>query len=183
MLIAALLPLALFFLPMWNIKLEAPQYPDSIGMNIWINKITDQNPNDIKNINLLNHYVGMKYIPEQMEEFELFPLVVGIMSFLGVIVVFTGKKYAYLGWGIVMVGLGIAGLYDFYIWEYNYGHDLDPMAAIKIPGQGYQPPLIGSKMILNFKATSLPMLGGYLLFAGIALSFIAFYIEKKFSKK
>jgi copper chaperone NosL len=34
-------------------------------------------------------------------------------------------------------------------------------AIIKIPGMSYQPPLIGSKQILNFTAHSWPGSGGY----------------------
>ncbi len=45
--------------------------------------------------------------------------------------------------------LAAVGLYDFYMWEYDYGHNLNPHAAIKIPGMAYQPPLIGSKMLLT----------------------------------
>ena len=63
MFLAALLPLGLFIFPLWNITLEAPQYPIPLGMNIHINDFADANPYDIKNINLMNHYVGMKYIP------------------------------------------------------------------------------------------------------------------------
>jgi len=179
MIIGSLLLLSLFVMPMWNITLKAPQYPDSIGMNIWINKIVDMNPNDIKNINLMNHYVGMKEIPEHMEEFDIFPWVIGIMAFLGVVIGLTGKKNLYLTWFIVMVLLGAAGMYDFYLWEYDYGHDLNPTAAIKIPGQGYQPPLIGVKQILNFTAISKPLMGAYLLFVGMGLTVYAFIIEQK----
>ncbi len=50
---------------------------------------------------------------------------------------------------------------DFYLWEYDYGHNLDPTAAIKIPGMSYQPPLIGSKPLLNFNASSWPGPGGW----------------------
>ena len=51
-------------------------------------------------------------------------------------------------------------MYDFYLWEYDYGHNLNPDAAIKIPGMSYQPPLIGTKQILNMRTTSLPAAGG-----------------------
>ena len=54
MLIAALLPLGLFLFPLWNITLEAPQYPIPLGMNIHINDFADAHPHDIKNINLMN---------------------------------------------------------------------------------------------------------------------------------
>ena len=57
MISGALLLLGLFFLPMWNITLEAPQYPEPIGMDIYINRFADANPNDIQNINIMNHYV------------------------------------------------------------------------------------------------------------------------------
>ncbi|MFV1885390.1 MAG: hypothetical protein ACMZ7B_12950 [Balneola sp.] len=183
MIAGALMILGLFVFPMWNIMLEAPQYPDSLGMDIWINKIEDHNPNDIKNINLMNHYVGMKAIPEQMDEFKVFPWVVGIMSALGVLFGIIGNRNLFLTWFIIMVILGIIGMYDFYSWEYEYGHNLDPTAAIKIPGQGYQPPLIGRKQILNFTASSWPMTGAYMLMVGMFMSLAAFFVARKEEEK
>ena len=156
-------------------------------MYIWINKITDMEPNDIKNINLMNHYVGMKDIPEHMPEFDLFPYIIGIMSILGVVVGFIGKRKFYLTWFVIMAILGTMGMYDFYLWEYDYGHNLNPHAAIQfMDAEGnpmaYQPPLIGNKMLLNFMARSWPATGAYLLFTGMFLSVAAFYIDKKIDK-
>lgn len=184
MILGALMLGALFFLPLWNVTLEAPQYPDAIGMDIYIDKFADHGENDIKNINIMNHYVGMKEIPEHIPEFEIFPKVVAAMLVIGVIIGFVGNKYLYLVWFVVMIGLGSAGMYDFYLWEYEYGHDLKENAAIKfLDAEGkpmaYQPPLIGSKMILNFNAISMPMIGAYLLFFGMALSVVAFFVSKK----
>ena len=96
MIIGALLILALFIFPMWNITLEAPQYPEAIGMDIWVNKITDHNPNDLKNINLMNHYVGMNAIPEKIPEFEYFPYIVIGMSILGIIFGWIGRRNLFL---------------------------------------------------------------------------------------
>ena len=61
--------------------------------------------------------------------------------------------------GVFLIG-SVAGLVDFWLWSYDYGHNLDPTAAIQVPGMTYQPPLIGSKQLLNFVATSWPGLGG-----------------------
>ena len=97
MIIGAILLAGLFIFPLWNITLEAPQYPEPIGMDIWINKITDHNPNDLKNINLMNHYVGMKEIPEHLKEFEIFPYVVMGMIVLGLIFGFMGNHKLPLG--------------------------------------------------------------------------------------
>ncbi len=62
-------------------------------------------------------------------------------------------------------------MFDFYRWEYNYGHNLDPSAAIRVPGMSYQPPLIGYKQLLNFGAYSIPDAGGW-IFLGVALALI-----------
>lgn len=184
MIVGALLLLSLFVFPMWRITLKAPQYPEPIGMNIWINKFTDKNPNDIKNINIMNHYVGMKDIPEQIPEFEIFPYVVGFMAFAGVLIGLIGNHKLYLVWFFLMIALGSIGLYDFYSWEYEYGHNLKENAAIKFTTadgepMAYQPPLIGSKMILNFEAISLPITGAYLMFVGMIMSVMAFILGKK----
>ncbi len=180
MILGALLLSSLFVLPVWNITLEAPQYPDPIGMDIHINKFKDAHPNDIKNINIMNHYVGMADIPETIPEFSLFPWFVGGMVMLGVFFGLTGKPKLYLVWFGLMVILGSLALYDFYLWEYEYGHNLKETAAIKFTdseGQpmAYQPPLIGNKTILNFKALSWPRSGTYLMATGMALSVLAFF--------
>ncbi|MCF6222825.1 MAG: hypothetical protein L3J34_03750 [Flavobacteriaceae bacterium] len=184
MIIGSLLLLGLFVFPLWNITLEAPQYPIPLGMDIHINKFTDTHEFDIKNINLMNHYVGMKYIPETIPEFKIFPIVIGVMVFLGVIIGFVGKHKWFLYWFILMSILGIAGMYDFYLWEYDYGHNLDPKAIMKFTNpdgsiMGFQPPLFGTKHILNFTAHSYPRAGAYFMFTGMMLTFISFFVGKK----
>ena len=188
MIIAAILPLALFIFPLWKITLEAPQYPTPLGMYIHINDFSDANPHDIKNINLMNHYVGMKYIPESIPEFKVFPLGIIITSIIGLIIGLKGNFKWFLAWFILMILLSAAGLYDFYLWEYDYGNDLDPKAIMKFTNpdgsvMGFQPPLFGSRDILNFRAHSYPQLGAYFLGIGIGLSFVAYWIGKKNFKK
>jgi len=180
MIVAALLPLTLFFTPLWRITLEAPQYPNGITMYIWINQITGDTPSTLQNINILNHYVGMQFIvPDSIPELSYFPYIVGVMSILGLIFAFTGNRKLFLTWTVIFVLLGIAGLYDFYLWEYDYGHTLDPKAPIKIPGMAYQPPVFGSKMLLNFNAISYPYWGGLFLGLSIIGGFVAFFTAKK----
>ncbi len=187
MLVGVILLGGLFAFPLWNITLEAPQYPEPIGMNIHINKMSDMNPNDIKNINIMNHYIGMKDIPESLPEFKIFPFVVIGMMALGLIIAFGLNYKWYLVWFIMMCILGSAGMYDFYLWEYDYGHNLKENAAIKFTNPdgtplAYQPPLLGTKTILNFIAHSYPRLGAYMLFSGMGLSLYAFFLGKKESK-
>ncbi len=187
MFIAPLLMLGLFVFPLWNITLEAPQYPTPLGMDIYINDFASVNPHDIKNINLMNHYVGMKFIPDAIPEFKIFPI--GIISsvILGLLIAFKANYKWYLYWFILMVLLSTAGLIDFYLWEHDYGHDLDPKAIMNFKNpdgsvMGFQPPLYGSKDILNFTAHSYPKLGALFMATGIATGLLAFFVGKREAK-
>lgn len=193
--LGSLLLLGLFKFPLWNIMLGAPQYPDPLGMNIFINGIKGVNEFDIQNIDGLNHYIGMKTIPkpEQMWEFRIFPLVIGGMAFLGVLIGFLGffgkiSYHWFLGWFILMSVLGVLGMYDFNSWLIEYGTDLDPNAIMKMTNPDgtpltYEPPLLGTKKILNFTAHSYPRLGAYMMFIGMLLTLFAYFIGKKTHKQ
>lgn len=193
MVFGSLLLLGLFKFPLWNIMLGAPQYPDPLGMNIYIQGIEGVSEFDLQNIDGLNHYIGMKVIPkpEDMWEFSVFPKVIIAMVILGVVIGMLGyfEKVSYkyfLGWFIFMSILGILGMYDFNNWLTDYGSDLDPHAIIKVTNpdgspMSYKPPLIGFKKLLNFDVTSLPHTGGYLMFIGMSLTLVAFWLGRKVS--
>ncbi len=180
LLISALLLIGVFFFPLWNINLEAPQYPEGLGLRIWVNQITGLKENDLQNINGLNHYIGMKSInPDDIPELKIMPFAIGFMTAFGLFNAFKGnRKFVYI-WIILFLLLGAIGLYDFYMWEYNYGHNLDPNAPIKVPGMTYQPPLIGSKQLLNINAVSLPAISSFIILFSVALAFLALIIDKK----
>ncbi len=180
MALAALCLLALFVFPMWRITLLAPQYPDGVSLHIWINKIDGDSPGTLQNVNILNHYVGMKYIePDDIPELSYFPYIIAGMTAIGLLFAGLNRPKLFLTWTVVLVILGVLGMYDFYLWEYDYGHDLSDTAPIKIPGQSYQPPLIGKATILNFTAISLPHIGGYFVGLSILLGAVAAYLGLK----
>lgn len=178
--VASALLLTLFIFPMWQITLIAPQYPKGVTMYIWINKITGSEEGTLQNINILNHYVGMQYIePDAIPELKYFPIVVIAMSLLGMALAFAGRWKWWMGWLVLgIIGCGL-GLYDFYLWEYDYGHNLSPTAPIKIPGMAYQPPLIGNKLLLNFLAKSWPYIGGWFIGGTFILSGVAIWLQRK----
>ena len=182
--VASLILILSFFFPIWYIDLEAPQYPEGIGLEIWLNKITGQNPHDLNNINGLNHYIGMKEIvPDAIPELKIMPFIIIFLIVFGLISGISGKRSLVYIWIVLFFVIAAVGLYDFYLWEYDYGHDLNPHAAIKIPGMAYQPPLIGSKMLLNFNAISMPHIGTWILVGAVALAVIALIFDKKIKKR
>lgn len=149
-----------YFVPMWFIDLEAPQYPEGLGLKIWLSKMSG----DLDTINNLNHYIGMKKIyPESIPELKLMPFLLGILIAMGLAVAAAGKKWLFTVYIAIFLTFGTAGGIDFYLWGYDYGHDLDPRAAIKVPGMSYQPPVFGSKKLLNFTAHSYPDIGGTII--------------------
>jgi hypothetical protein len=182
--ISALFLLALFVFPMWRITLIAPQYPSGVTMYIWINKINGSDVGTLQNINILNHYVGMKKIdPDSIPELKYFPIVVILLSLLGMLSALTNKKWVWISW-LLLLGIAcVLGVYDFYLWEYDYGHNLDPNAPIKIPGMAYQPPLIGNKILLNFLAKSWPATGGWFVVASFILALSALWLKIKSDRK
>lgn len=176
MTVGLILLVGVYFFPLWRITLDAPQFPGGLRMDIWINQISgDSESGDIiQNINILNHYVGMKYIePDSIPELKYFPYIIAGMLVLGVGAILFQRRWAFLTWGIVMSCLGVLGIYDFYLWMYDYGHNLDPSAPIKLPGMTYMPPLFGEKDLLNFYVTSYPHYGTILLVLSIMLAFLA----------
>ncbi len=178
--IGSLTMIIMFFVPAWSIYLIAPQYPEGLSMQIWLNKLTGQ----VDIINGLNHYIGMKHIEVEMfPEFSFLVYILGFFILFGLVVAFTGRRRLLFIYLVLSVIAGIAALVDFYMWGYNYGHDLDPAAAIKVPGLSYQPPLIGHKKLLNFDSYSYPDIGGWIVVGVTALFFIVWVLEWRRQRK
>jgi len=178
--IGSLALIIMFFVPAWSIYLIAPQYPEGLSMQIWLNKISGQ----VEIINGLNHYIGMKHIKAEMfPEFSFLVYILGFFILFGLAIAFTGsRKLLFIYLVLSLIG-GVAALVDFYMWGYKYGHELDPSAAIKVPGLSYQPPLIGHKKLLNFDSYSYPDTGGWVVVGVTALFSIIWFIEWRRQKK
>lgn len=184
MIASALILLGAFLFPIWNINLEAPQYPEGIGLRIWVNQVTGEKEFDLKNINGLNHYIGMKpIVPDAIPELNYMPYILIFLSLTGILIAFLKKRKMLLVWIVFVLVVMSIGLYDFYMWGYDYGHNLDSTAPIKVPGMSYQPPVIGTKKLLNITATSLPGLGSILIFISVGLATTSYFIDKKGKEK
>lgn len=165
---------AVFFLPAWRIDLYAPQYPEGLKMNIWLDRLTG----DVDIINGLNHYIGMKpFSNESFPEFDWLKYVVYFFIGIGLLISLTGKKRLLILYLILTVIGGGLAMYDFYQWGYEFGHDLDPKAAIQVPGMSYQPPVFGHKRLLNFDSYSFPDIGGWLVISSAILAFLVLVYE------
>ena len=155
--------IVILFVPMWQIDLDAPQYPEGLSLLIFANKLAG----NVDIINGLNHYIGMKTMhSEDFIEFTILPyLISGFALLFFLTAIMRNRKFLHVLF-ISFLCFGIIAMVDFWKWEYNYGHNLNPEAAIVVPGMAYQPPLIGFKQLLNFGAYSSPDTGGW-IFIGV----------------
>lgn len=178
--ISALLMVSAYFVPLWRILMWAPQYPEGLEMHIWINNITG----DVKIISALNHYIGMRHIEVSMfPEFKYMIYIVAFVIGVGLLTSIINRRALLWFYAILIVASGIAALVDFYLWGYDYGHNLDPNAAIVVPGMAYQPPVIGTKQLLNFTAFSGPDVGGWIFLVAGIMAIAALVWELYKSKK
>jgi len=166
--------------PMWRIDLNAPQYPEGLSLFIYPSHLAG----NVDIVNGLNHYIGMKPLhTEDFMEFKILPAIIIAFAIMLLITAFFKKRWMLTTVFILFVVFGVIAMIDFWRWEYNYGHHLNPDAPIIVPGMAYQPPLIGFKQLLNFGAYSIPAIGGF-LFVGVGLLLVVMnIIEYKVGKK
>ncbi len=178
--VATLLTLTIYK-AIWKIELEAPQYPEGLVLQIFANKLGG----DVDIINGLNHYIGMQTLhTENFIEFSMLRYIIGGFAIFAFLVGISGNRKMLSTLLFSFIFFGIIAMVDFYRWNYNYGHTLDPHAAIVVPGMAYQPPLIGYKQLLNFGAYSVPDIGGWLFIgAGVILVLLVYYEKKVDSNK
>ena len=172
---------AILFVPMWQIQLSAPQYPEGLVLLIYPNKLGG----NVDIVNGLNHYIGMKSLHAQdFFEFTILPYIIGCFAVAFLITGIRGSRKLLNVMFILLLCFGVIAMIDFWRWEHNYGHNLDPQAAIVVPGMTYDPPLIGFKQLLNFGAYSVPHIGGWLFIAaGLILLFAVISEWRSFGKK
>jgi copper chaperone NosL len=119
---------------------------------------------------------------EDFIEFKILPYAIIFFAVLFALTALINRR-RFLNFSFILfVVFGIIAMYDFWRWEYNYGHNLDPNAAIIVPGMSYDPPLIGFKQLLNFGAYSIPDTGGWIFIGAGVLLLAAVLIEWKRNK-
>ena len=179
-LVAAIFLAIAIFVPLWYIDMDAPQYPEGLRLLIYPNTIGG----DVEIINGLNHYIGMQTLhAENFIEFTLLPYLIGFFAVFAAIVAFVAnRKLLYTLFGLFLT-FGVVSMVDFYRWLYDYSHNLDPNAAIQVPGMAYQPPMIGFKQLLNFGVFSFPDIGGWMFIGAGVLLALAVVVEWKRNKK
>ena len=158
---AALLLVAVYILPLWNLTMFAPQYPDGLRLDIYSYKLEGGNHGqDVKEINVLNHYIGMRdLVAEDFTEFKWLPFIVGALGLLYLRAAVMGTVGALVDVLVLNIYFSAFALWSFGYRMYVYGHTLAPAAAVKVPP--FMPPMFGAKQLANFEVYSYPQAASY----------------------
>jgi copper chaperone NosL len=161
--LAAVLMIAVYLFPLWQLTMFAPQYPNGLRLNIYSYKLDGGNGGqDVKEVNVLNHYIGMKELTtEAFTEFKWIPFVVGGMALLFLRSAVHGQMHTLVDVVVMYVYFAMFSLWSFAYKLYTYGHNLDPTAAVKVPP--FMPPVFGYRKIANFEIYSYPGAASYAL--------------------
>jgi copper chaperone NosL len=176
LLCAALLVGITLLLPLWNLTMFAPQYGDGLRMDIYSHELKGgRNGQDIKEINLLNHYIGMHDLSnEDFTEFKWMPFALGALALLMLRAAVHGSMSSLVDAVVLFLYFGAFSLWSFAHKMYTYGHNLAPGAPVKVPP--FTPPIFGYQQIANFEVYSYPRAGTYVLLAAALALLAAFAV-------
>lgn len=180
LLIAAVLIVVSINIPYWGLVLQAPQYPGGLQMRVFVNNMTgDEDPklDEVREIDGLNHYIGMKSLYEaaKFERSIAIPAVIIMIVFL-VVAAFWRRRWTWL-LTIPALTFPFVFLADLAFWMMNYGQNLDPYAPLSSSIQPFTPPVIGEGVIGQFSTVAYVDTGWYIIFAGSVLILVALLIK------
>ena len=181
---ALVVPLLLTFTaPLWRIRLEAPQYPKGLVMDIHAHKLESGNKGQhLAEINNLNHYIGMKRIDRaELSDLDWLPFAIGALALLALRCAAIGNVRALVDLAVLTSYIALFSLGRFAYKLYVFGHELAPDAAVKV--KPFTPAIFGSKQIANFTTYSYPQLGSVFigLFATGVLALLVYHLVRYFS--
>jgi hypothetical protein len=179
--LAALLLIPSFLFPLYSMTLYSNQFPDGLNLYIYSYSLEGGHPrgrDDLREINTLNHYIGMRPLLEsEFSEFKWIPLLVGLFFILALRAAVVGKMSNLVDVSVMFLYFGLFSLWSFYHRLSQYGHNLDPTAAVKVPP--FTPPIFGEKQLANFTVFSYPGAASFLLVAFFLLLALAVWLSRK----
>lgn len=152
-------------LPLWSMTMRAPQYRNGLRLEAYGSGVAG----DLKELNILNHYIGMKPLDPKPElETKIFPIAIA-----GLIVLCLASplnKWIRRAALTTAVAMPLGILADLQYWLYTYGHSLDPKAPIRL--KPFTPLVLGTSTMGNFQSSAM-ISSGFLLIAAAALLLFA----------
>lgn len=164
------------FLPYWHIKLKAPQYPKrDLQLNTYVNRVEG----DMREINALNHYIGMR----PLDEAAKLEKAIGVWGIIVLVLLMESAMFIHSRWaGLVLIGVMLFPmmfLADLYYWLNLFGQNLDPKAPLSSSIKPFTPPALGEGVIGQFKTIAWQGWGLWLAWAGAFFALVAIILHRR----
>ncbi len=145
--VARILLLVSIFLPYWSMTLEAPQYPDDLHVQAYVNRLVG----DVNEIDGLNHYIGMR----PLEEAAQLERSIAVYMIVALVLLVEGAAFLHTRW-VVLLTLPVLlfppfFLIDLHLWLDHFGQNLDPKAPLANAIKPFTPPVLGVGEIGQFR--------------------------------
>jgi len=178
--LGAVLLLASIVFPYWGMVLLAPQYPGGLEMRVYVNYMTgDEDPrlDEVREIDGLNHYIGMKslYDAASFERSIALPSVI-LMAVLLVIAAIWRRRWT---WLLTVPALLFPAIFlgDLAFWMTYYGQNLDPYAPLSSAIKPFTPPVLGEGVIGQFRTIANVDTGWFMAVGVVVLVLIGLLIR------
>jgi len=172
---AAVLLIISVLQPWWQLKLNAPQYPNGLYVVAYVNQMTG----DVSEIDGLNHYIGMRPLREAAQ-FEQSISVAGIIAIALLILAaaFVHSKWAAL-LALPALVLPLFFLADLQFWLANFGMNLDPNAALSSSIKPFIPPVLWKGTIAQFSTVPRLLTGFWLAVTASGLILVGLFFHRR----
>jgi len=172
--LARLMLLVSIFLPYWHMELEAPQYPKGLQITAYVNHLEG----DVREIDGLNHYIGMRPI-EQAAAFERAS---AVWVMIAMVLLVEGAALVHSKWAVLLAVPAVlfpAGfLVDLRFWLTTFGQNLDPSAPLSAAVKPFTPTVLGEGGIGQFHTYSQMGVGLWLAFGCSAMTIVGFAFHR-----
>ncbi len=152
-------------LPLWTMKMEAPQYRKGLFLHAYGTGMTG----DMRELNILNHYIGMPPVEAPAFETSMFPIGIAVLVVLCLLSPFGRWLRRAAVAGLLCTPLVILG--DLQYRLYAFGHSLNPTAPIRL--KPFTPLVIGETEMGNFESHAMVSWGFFCFIAAAALLVLA----------
>lgn len=139
--------LVAIFLPWWHMELDAPQYPQGLFLTAYVDRLEG----DVREIDGLNHYIGMRPLGEAAK----LEKAAAVWIIIAMVLLIEAAAYVHSRWAILLalpaILFPIGFLVDLQYWMYTFGQNLDPRAALSSSVKPFTPTILGEGGIGQFK--------------------------------
>lgn len=173
--VAAVLLMISILQPYWHLTLHAPQYPKGLLVTAYVNRLEG----DVKEIDGLNHYIGMR----PLNEAAVFERTISIYGIAMLALLIVAAVYVHNRWAALLalpaLLMPVIFLADLQYWLANFGQNLDPAAPLSSSIKPFVPPVLGEGKIAQFSTVAEPGVGLWLAVAASAVILVGLWFHRR----